>query len=369
MSLTGEKLGPSDTEVRVGWVYQLKKPELITTLEELQLDSNGNVEELRARLVKYYRSREAAAATSIPLPLLPLDIEVRQEKIPIRPPPQDSRERHPPKSDGGMVSATELCDKVRKWGVKFDGTQDPMAFLERIDELRECYGFTEDDLLLALPELLKGKTLLWYRNHKKTSAVPIRPGGRNKKSHSTLSRTSHRICNRYFNVDAKTWEYVQQQPIEKNIRKLAAGVQVLCATTRLQHINRTVGTSGSIRKTATASSARTEIHFQPKGTFCHKTVQSRENFASQYKQFTSRVTGGKLYAGDVEKKGIRSLIVKGSLNVSVQGVAEKTYYLENALVRKTSIASKGASGTFTIYGNKPRSHRVPSLYREITDFT
>uniref|UniRef100_A0A1Y1MBR5 Retrotransposon gag domain-containing protein n=2 Tax=Photinus pyralis TaxID=7054 RepID=A0A1Y1MBR5_PHOPY len=169
MNLTGEKLGPSDTEVRVGWVYQLKKPELITALSELELDSEGNVDELRARLVKYYRSKEAPAATSLLLPSFPLQMEVSEKKIPRGPPPpESSRENRATHPEVETLTAAQICDKVRKWGVKFDGTQDSMAFLERIDELRECYGFTEADLLLALPELLKGKALLWYRNHKQT---------------------------------------------------------------------------------------------------------------------------------------------------------------------------------------------------------
>uniref|UniRef100_A0A1Y1KP35 CCHC-type domain-containing protein n=1 Tax=Photinus pyralis TaxID=7054 RepID=A0A1Y1KP35_PHOPY len=60
----------------------------------------------------------------------------------------------------------ELCDKVRKWGVKFDGRTDPLSFLERLEELQACYQLSDNDLLSALPELLKDKALLWYRNNK-----------------------------------------------------------------------------------------------------------------------------------------------------------------------------------------------------------
>uniref|UniRef100_A0A1Y1MHC8 Retrotransposon gag domain-containing protein n=1 Tax=Photinus pyralis TaxID=7054 RepID=A0A1Y1MHC8_PHOPY len=147
-------------------------------------------------------------------------MEVSEKKIPRGPPPpESSRENRATHPEVETLTAAQICDKVRKWGVKFDGTQDSMAFLERIDELRECYGFTEADLLLALPELLKGKALLWYRNHKQTwrnTAVPIHLGGRNQKPHSTFPRTSHRICDRHFNVNATTWKYVQPQPIRKD---------------------------------------------------------------------------------------------------------------------------------------------------------
>lgn len=41
-----------------------------------------------------------------------------------------------------------------------------VLFLERLNELKEAYDMKADSLLLALPELLKGKALLWYRNYK-----------------------------------------------------------------------------------------------------------------------------------------------------------------------------------------------------------
>lgn len=53
--------------------------------------------------------------------------------------------------------------QIRKWGCHFDG-KDPLGFLEQVNELRRGYGYTEEQLLLSLPELLRGDTLLWYRN-------------------------------------------------------------------------------------------------------------------------------------------------------------------------------------------------------------
>jgi len=56
-------------------------------------------------------------------------------------------------------------NQIRKWGCHFDG-KDPFAFLERIEELRQAYGYSGEQLLLGLPELLRGDTLLWYRNNR-----------------------------------------------------------------------------------------------------------------------------------------------------------------------------------------------------------
>lgn len=61
---------------------------------------------------------------------------------------------------------SSICNLVRKWGLKFDGRRDPVAFLERLSELAESYSVSRDELLKAMPELLVGTALLWYRNNK-----------------------------------------------------------------------------------------------------------------------------------------------------------------------------------------------------------
>lgn len=53
--------------------------------------------------------------------------------------------------------------QVRKWVCVFDG-RDPIAFLERIAELKTGYRCSGEYMLCGLPELLKGDVLLWYRN-------------------------------------------------------------------------------------------------------------------------------------------------------------------------------------------------------------
>lgn len=38
---------------KVGWIYKLKKEKLITELQKLELDTNGTVDTLRARMVQF----------------------------------------------------------------------------------------------------------------------------------------------------------------------------------------------------------------------------------------------------------------------------------------------------------------------------
>lgn len=69
----------------------------------------------------------------------------------------------PPPPQMSPQKTTDIIDKVRKWNCKFED-KDPLAFLERVEELRAGYNMTPQQMLKALPELLKGRALLWYRN-------------------------------------------------------------------------------------------------------------------------------------------------------------------------------------------------------------
>jgi hypothetical protein len=68
--------------------------------------------------------------------------------------------------DRSINPVGRACDVIRKWNLKFDGEKGAVAFLERLDELKSAYLIEEKDLFPALPELLKGKAVLWYRINK-----------------------------------------------------------------------------------------------------------------------------------------------------------------------------------------------------------
>jgi len=65
-----------------------------------------------------------------------------------------------------VKEAANLCNVVRKWNLRFDGYKDPISFLERLEELVTAYDIDRTLILKALPELLTGAALLWYRNFK-----------------------------------------------------------------------------------------------------------------------------------------------------------------------------------------------------------
>lgn len=136
--------GSKDPVPSVTWVYSLPKEKLTVVMATLGLDATGTVEELRKRFSKF----------------LKIDVTTR------------SRNNSPTRTDQtqnrGETGKDNIpvCEKVRKWGLTFDGIRDGVAFLERVRELQECYNLAEKDLLNALPLLFREKALLWYRNNK-----------------------------------------------------------------------------------------------------------------------------------------------------------------------------------------------------------
>ncbi|XP_049316589.1 uncharacterized protein LOC125779339 [Bactrocera dorsalis] len=64
-----------------------------------------------------------------------------------------------------IVTFAPIIDQVRKWSVKYDGGRDPLAFVERLEELSEVYMVNVDILPRTMPELLCGTALHWYRNN------------------------------------------------------------------------------------------------------------------------------------------------------------------------------------------------------------
>jgi hypothetical protein len=56
--------------------------------------------------------------------------------------------------------------RVQDWRVTFNGKGDPVAFLERIEELCDSDGVDADQLLPHLPGLLQGEAAAWFRNNR-----------------------------------------------------------------------------------------------------------------------------------------------------------------------------------------------------------
>ncbi|KMQ91261.1 hypothetical protein RF55_8901 [Lasius niger] len=55
--------------------------------------------------------------------------------------------------------STIILNQIKKWGLQIEG-KDLFAFLERLEELKRAYGYTDDWLLLRLRKLLRGDPLI-----------------------------------------------------------------------------------------------------------------------------------------------------------------------------------------------------------------
>lgn len=64
------------------------------------------------------------------------------------------------------ADTASLCNLIRKWNLRFDGRRDPISFIERLKEMMESYEIPPNRTLKAIPEILYGNALLWWRNYR-----------------------------------------------------------------------------------------------------------------------------------------------------------------------------------------------------------
>lgn len=160
-----------ESDPRLGWVYRLNRQQLIEQLGVVNESTTGNVRTLRQRLVSYMRRKfipvhettSAEKKTSQTQEEENLNSQNRwQSQMSSYP----NRELKDEFTDRHHVDQASICNKVRKWNHVFSGTQEPVSYLERLQELQEAYGVHGSQLLYALPELLTGQASLWARNNK-----------------------------------------------------------------------------------------------------------------------------------------------------------------------------------------------------------
>ncbi|XP_044313070.1 activity-regulated cytoskeleton-associated protein-like [Drosophila rhopaloa] len=178
----------------VRWIPYRRKEELQLLLAEFGLPQGGTVEELRSRLATFLtredlepelldRVRELAsmfpeAATPRDKSPTPLGgQEPREQKLstavidtgstPLRlevPPgnrPTRNTNADPPARE--EISSATLAEKLRSWGILFDGQSDPLTFIERLEVQAEAYRLRTARLPRVISGLLTGKAESWYR--------------------------------------------------------------------------------------------------------------------------------------------------------------------------------------------------------------
>jgi hypothetical protein len=127
--------------MNVNWIFQLEEEKLKAELKVYGLRATGVREDLAIRLWHYMRAHPEEFISPV-TPLEPLDVGRESN-------------RHFP------------LDMIRKWNLKFTSEEDSVhSFLEQLDELKQAYKVEDADMLAAIPEVLKGQAVLWFRNNK-----------------------------------------------------------------------------------------------------------------------------------------------------------------------------------------------------------
>ena len=151
----------------VSWVYRLSKLQLQAELRKHSLDTSGNLDVLRQRMVSFVRHNETLFANK---PDDPKDFDEEEFKfadrqaIDVTPPttqPNDNTRYI--YVEPTTPAAVKTLEAMRKWNCPFDGTK-LYEFLERVEELQTAYQFSDEHMIQGLPELLRGNAQLWYRN-------------------------------------------------------------------------------------------------------------------------------------------------------------------------------------------------------------
>ncbi|EFA13611.1 hypothetical protein TcasGA2_TC004353 [Tribolium castaneum] len=145
MSGTDDELD-SDTEagdIRVGWIYRLRKQELISDLKRFGLSTEGTVEELRRRLRQFVKENAAAVGTF-------LESTVRALKK---------------KSSGGVPTIhTQKRRPLR------NGIIGPNPGIRRVDSGNKTVEIRREELHEYHIKLDKGKTRI-FNEHSATNVI------------------------------------------------------------------------------------------------------------------------------------------------------------------------------------------------------
>ncbi|KAH8238231.1 hypothetical protein KR032_001316 [Drosophila birchii] len=133
------------------------KSELAEYAEEAE-----NLEDLSKELSAFCKNTDHTE--SIRLRLATLAERYRKEKSPARTPTivVTGEMESPRKEKPGRKVETEIIDRVRGWGIRYQGTSNPLEFLQKIEQWAKGYGMAVDQLIQTMPFILEGLAADWW---------------------------------------------------------------------------------------------------------------------------------------------------------------------------------------------------------------
>jgi len=173
------------------WISYLRKRELEAILKEFSLEATGTVEEMRSRLSAFNNrddhvleiaerlqdceaeitaaltDRKQRSPTPNPHPPGPTQLQVPALEGRGAADVVGDTEIHPVKRDifprKSEMSAATLAEKLKNWGITFDGTTDPITFIQHLEERATAYEVDVEKMPQAIPGLLTDTAEHWFR--------------------------------------------------------------------------------------------------------------------------------------------------------------------------------------------------------------
>ncbi|KAH8285102.1 hypothetical protein KR054_005272, partial [Drosophila jambulina] len=171
------------------WISYLRKRELEAILKEFSLDTTGSVEEIRSRLAALNNREDHVLDIAERLQEREGEIlaalNERKQRTPSPQPPGPTRLQVPAlggSSTGALagdmevsparrdifprkpeLTAATLAEKLRNWGITFDGTTDPITFIQQLEERATAYEVNVERMPQAIPGLLTDTAEHWFR--------------------------------------------------------------------------------------------------------------------------------------------------------------------------------------------------------------
>ncbi|KAH8356914.1 hypothetical protein KR084_006234, partial [Drosophila pseudotakahashii] len=182
----------------VRWISFRRKEELEALLEEFGLEQTGTVAEQRARLATFIGEaghsasiqsrfaeleaiypeapspKEGQSRVTSPMPeegVLKLNVpsriaSPRPDRLSPDPGATHNATTSANRAPRDSISAAVLTEKLRMWGVSFDGESDPVHFIERVEEGAAAYNVQTSEVPRAISGLLTGRAEGWYRAYR-----------------------------------------------------------------------------------------------------------------------------------------------------------------------------------------------------------
>ncbi|XP_049315852.1 uncharacterized protein LOC115066629 [Bactrocera dorsalis] len=151
------------------WIYWLKKDRLVTECRRHHIAVEGRtVADLRSELSACIRAKRHHKSTEDLVQALEREMKEEGNATILVP---TTTVRIPNKAvatRGDITSAArvpdlEVINSVRRWNIRYSGRENLHDFLERCEELAECYSIANNQLLATMPEILQDKALQWFR--------------------------------------------------------------------------------------------------------------------------------------------------------------------------------------------------------------